>query len=236
MISWRAGPLEVLELGLQLVEGLLGQPDGAGVLVMSCAPAHVVLDAGVPSARPHRVGVVLPSDAVRCAATTWPALPDGQNGQVSKSLGRRSTGRVGGQAVSAGAAGRAWCTRASPRWWRGARCGSTTSLRPSTGVKASSPTVVWSSARARTRQLASTPSVQLDVDACVDLVVARDVEGDELGLGRRGAVEPRRPGQPRRGPTTARTAATADERGTPPRCGGAVARSCVRSARSRTEA
>ncbi len=32
MISCAAGTLEVLELGLELVEGVLGEPDGAGVL------------------------------------------------------------------------------------------------------------------------------------------------------------------------------------------------------------
>src|SRR6478752_1442520 len=133
----------------------------------------------------------LPSDRCRRGDRRRPAHPDGQNDQVSKT----------GAKVQADDSARSRLVgRGAPELLHGggAALGADDDLVGAVdrgeGELADRRLVLGQRAHAAAGLHAVR---QLYVDAGLDLVVARDVEGDDLGADVGAAVEPRRPAEPR---------------------------------------
>ena len=216
MTSWRTGPLRSSSSALQLVEGLLGQPDRAliGGLRHGVLLSAVVGTAGVPAAVVGRDVEVVPRSVghVNARAVRSRAHLDGPAGHSDCRVYQVRAGRRRFASRSAGADGRRTRHRglSGPGLRRAVQPTSSTEVaRRSVRTVCSSGWSAPSRRRTTARRPPSGPRrtpaagrwpdvlvLEADRDAGGHLVLAVDRVGDQLGVDRRGRVGARRPRQP----------------------------------------
>ena len=208
-ISCADGAARFLELGLRARRTSPGSARRRFLLARSCGNSCIQ---GCGGPRPQRRVEPRPCWTQTATVGTSLRAPTAAEGPA-RGFERSSLATPARRGdLSAGGAARRRCSRRAPRRWpplgarrRDARC-----RRPAGDLKFSSPTTEWSGPE-RAHQAAGVGAVLAadDRDDRGRLVLVDDVEATQLGLHRRGSLEPGRPGQPAEDGHATSTAATA---------------------------